>query len=187
MRIGVFLNGQTTELSVDYMLINDLVYFDTNAIAAQNPGQVSLVRAKLMNKLKLGRFYFDNLLVMQYVDQQSKLDLPLVNLRSSIYYSQMIFNQALLFEPGITVSFNTPYFSQSFSPSTSLFYLQTQQKTGGFAVIDLFANFKVNRARLFINYRHVNSSFTGFNYYGAPHYPLQDGGIVFGVNWPFYD
>lgn len=187
MRIGVFLNGQTTELSVDYMLINDLVYFDTNAIAAQNPGQVSLVRAKLMNKLKLGRFYFDNLLVMQYVDEQSKLDLPLVNLRSSIYYSQMIFNQALLFEPGITVSFNTPYFSQSFSPSTSLFYLQTQQKTGGFAVIDLFANFKVNRARLFINYRHVNSSFTGFNYYGAPHYPLQDGGIVFGVNWPFYD
>ena len=140
-----------------------------------------------MNKFKLGRFNFDNLVVVQYTDAQSKLDLPLINLRSSIYYSQLIFNQALLFEPGITVTFNSPYYSQSFSPATSLFYLQNQQKTGGFAVIDLFANFKVNRARLFINYRHVNSSFTGFNYYGAPHYPLQDGGIVFGVNWPFYD
>lgn len=187
LRIGAFLKGENTYLSFDYLLINDLVYFDTNALAAQNPGQVSLLRANLMNKFKLGRFNFDNLVVVQYTDAQSKLDLPLINLRSSIYYSQLIFNQALLFEPGITVTFNSPYYSQSFSPATSLFYLQNQQKTGGFAVIDLFANFKVNRARLFINYRHVNSSFTGFNYYGAPHYPLQDGGIVFGVNWPFYD
>lgn len=187
LRIGAFLKGKNTEISIDYLLINDLVYFDTNALAAQNPGQVTLLRANLRNKLNLGRFYFDNLVVVQHSDAQSKLDLPLINLRSSIYYSQMIFNQALLFEPGITVTFNSPYYSQSFSPATSIFYLQNQQKTGGFAVIDLFANFKVNRARLFINYRHVNSRFTGYYYYGAPHYPLQDGGIVFGVNWPFYD
>jgi hypothetical protein len=187
LRAGIFLNIPKTELSADYLLINELVYFNKDALPAQNDGQISLLRARLQNKITYRRLSVENLVVLQYTNDSSILNLPLLNLRSSIYLTQVLFNQALLFEPGLTVSFNTPYYSDAFSPATNMFYLQEEKKTGGFVVIDLFANFKVNRARLFLRYRHVNGSFSGFDYYAVPHYPLQDAGLNFGVIWPFYD
>ena len=60
-------------------------------------------------------------------------------------------------------------------------------RTGSTTEMTFGGNDKVKRAQIFPRLRHLNSGWSGYNYYDTPHYPLYDGGINFGVSWNFYD
>ncbi|MGC8865250.1 MAG: putative porin [Bacteroidales bacterium] len=187
VHLGGFLQGPQTLIKPEYYLINNLVYLNHEAAPAQAGGAISLLRVTLEQQISWGHMHawFEG--VWQRSSNTEVLSLPQWLAKSTVSVSGYLFDNALWAEPGITATWYSSYYAPAFMPSISSFYLQNEKKTGNFVVADLFLNAKIARARLFLRYRHFHAAWTGFNYWGAFHYPLSDAGINFGVIWPFYD
>jgi len=187
LRLGGFLSGRATEIRPEYILISKMVYLGADAMPRQRDNAFSMFRLWMSHHQKAGRWTLSGTVVLQKASDTISLRLPEVICRGTISLTAYLFNRALLVEPGVSATWNTAHFADSYMPSLNAFYLQSGKTIGNFAMADVFLNMKVARARLFLRYRHVNSHWTGYQYYGAPGYPLADGGLNFGVIWPFYD
>ena len=64
---------------------------------------------------------------------------------------------------------------------------QDEVKTGNFVMLNVFLNFKVKRANLFVKGVNIAQGLFGYNYIQTPHYPLWDRCVRFGVSWRFFD
>ena len=69
----------------------------------------------------------------------------------------------------------------------SSFHIQSNEKIGGFPLIDFFVNAKIKQTRLYLKAEHINSTATGNNFYSSPSYPYRDFLIRFGLVWNFFN
>ncbi|HAQ64288.1 MAG TPA: hypothetical protein DCR43_00280 [Bacteroidales bacterium] len=171
----------------DYYLLNQFVYLNEKAIPVQHSAEMSVARVWAGVKLKLGRWDMDGQTVYQFASDTSVIRLPQLLVRATIFYTGNMFEKALKIQPGVDFYWYPAYTGNGYMPALQSFYLQDVRTIGGYPWIDLFVNFRVKRAVLFLRYRHLNAAFTGYNYVDVPGYPLPDGGINFGVSWNFYD
>jgi len=185
--IGASLAKGTNLLGVRYYLLTDLLYFNQNALPAQQDGTTGLLQAWLYSRMQLGGFHFDNQLVLQQLSNNEALHLPTFMLKSRIYFRFPLFHRALMLQPGFSIFYTSAYQAKAYMPSTNVFYLQDEQEYGNYPYIDFFVNFKVQRARLFLKYKHIAKGLFGYDYMAVPNYPLQDGGLTFGLYWRFND
>jgi hypothetical protein len=72
-------------------------------------------------------------------------------------------------------------------PATGQFFIQRERKTGNYPVFDPFANFHLKRANIFVKYNHINQGWPDNDYFHTIGYPINPGGVRFGVSWNFYD
>ena len=123
----------------------------------------------------------------QNVSQSSEvLNLPAFVTRNTLYYSDEIFKRAMFIQTGVTFKYFTEYNMNAYSPLLSEFYVQNNEKLGGFPMFDAFINAKVRTMRIFFKFEHINSAWTGYNFYAAPNYPYRDFVIRFGLIWHFF-
>lgn len=174
-------------LGADYYLLSNLAYFSYDGNAKQNSKEISLIRGSAAIDYSWRRIHLQANAWYQYLNDTSALRLPTWIIKATLSYSGKIFKSALWIEPGIDFTWNSAYYADNYMPALQSFYLSNLKEIGGFPWIDLFVNFKVKRAQIFLRLRHLNSGWSGYNYYDTPHYPLYDGGINFGVSWNFYD
>ena len=73
-----------------------------------------------------------------------------------------------------------------YDPVLSEFYVQADEKFGEFPLIDVFFNMKVRQTRIFFIAEHVNSPFTGNDFFSAPGYPYRDFNVRFGIVWNLF-
>ena len=114
------------------------------------------------------------------------INIPEINTRHSIYYSDHLFKKAMYLQTGITLSYFSKYNMNAYDPVIAEFYVQNEAKLGGFPRLDLFVNAKIQQTRIFLKAEHFNSSMTGYNFYSAPNYPYRDFIIRFGIVWNFF-
>ncbi|MDD2964530.1 MAG: hypothetical protein PHU33_11330 [Bacteroidales bacterium] len=183
----VKLKYSIASAGLDYYLLNQYVYLDKDATAQQHGAEMSVARLWTGINIKLGRWNIDGQAVGQIASDTSVVKLPKLLVRATIFYTGHLFKKALKIQPGIDFYWYPAYHGDDYMPALQSFYLQDVKNIGGYPWIDLFANFRVKRAILFLRYRHLNAQFSGFNYMDVPRYPLPDGGINFGVSWNFYD
>jgi len=88
---------------------------------------------------------------------------------------------------GADVRYNTAYYADAYQPATGLFYLQNSKKLGNYPYIDLFANLKLKRTRVFFLYMNAGSLFLERRYFTSLHYPMNKATFRLGVSWSFYD
>jgi hypothetical protein len=67
------------------------------------------------------------------------------------------------------------------------FYQQQAFESPAFPLIDLFLNFKIKRARVFVKYNNVLKLFSSYGNIPTPYYPGMRNVIDFGFDWSFYD
>ena len=56
-----------------------------------------------------------------------------------------------------------------------------------FALADIFVNFRIKSARMYLKFENVGDAVFGKGYYLTPHYPMQGMTVQFGVSWRFFD
>lgn len=134
----------------------------------------------------LKKLHFDNTVTWQRSSVDA-LRLPSLVSSHALYVETFFFKKALLANLGFSCDFNSSYYANAFIPSSALFYLQNEIKTGGFARIDLFFNMKIKTARIFLMMENVADNLTGNSYYLTPHYPMAGRVFKFGVSWRFFD
>ena len=196
------VNTQALEVVVDakkygalqatYTTIDNYTYFgvqsSTNTVKPiQHGSTINYLKLRLNKEFKLGKFALDNSVLYQKVTQDSPvLNVPEYVIRNTFYYTNTFFNKNLFLQPGISFNYFPKYKMNAYDALLGEFYTQTAKEYGGYPRIDVFVNAKVRNARIYFKAEHLNSSFTGNNFYSAPNYPYRDWMIRFGLVWNFF-
>ena len=183
--------GVKLKAGIDYSLITNMFYFNNEALPAQHDGAVSVLSARLDKNISFWKFRFDNSLLFQKSSNSDILDLPLACARSAFYFDHEFYfaitGGRLQTQLGFEAEYNTAYYSYAYMPATGVFYNQKEMKTGNYPVINVFANIKLKRTRIFVGFEHVNQGLSGYDYFVSPYYPMNIRMFKYGLAWTFYN
>ena len=174
-------------IGVKQTSIAQYIYFGTDARPTQYDGMFSVREAYFSFHQNLWRFEFDGFASLQKASNEAVMHLPLVMSRLKIAYSQPMFHKAATLQPMVSVSYFTKYHADAYMPATRTFFLQNDVEIGNFPFIDLDIALKVQKANIFVSYSNMMLLIGNYNSFVAPHYPMRDSRIFFGVNWRLFN
>jgi hypothetical protein len=174
------------ELGANYALINNYIYYDTLGMPAQTNKELLVVAAYIDKRFNLRNLHFRARLLYQKASKEEYIHLPDFSAFVSAYY-QFIVSKVLYTQLGIDTRYYTSYYSDAYDPSTGLFYLQNEKKTGNYPYIDAYATLRLKRTRFFFKLINVGTSFLDKEYFTTPGYPMNRMTFRLGVAWSFYD
>ncbi len=162
------------------------------AVVNQADSKINYYDLKLFSKVDFGKFSLVNTARYQQKEQEvssgniSALNVPEWVTRNTIMYSSEVFNKSLFIQTGITFNYFTKFFADYYNPLISEFVTQEYREIGDFPRFDFFFNAKIQQTRVFIKVEHLNSSFTGYDYYSDPFSPYRDMSVRLGLVWNFF-
>ena len=162
------------------------------AVPNQSINEIKYYKVKLYSKIPFGKFSIVNTVQYQKKDQIVEFDeLSAINVpewitRNTIMYSSKLFNRSLDIQTGVTFNYFTKFWANYYNPLISEFVVQNYKEIGEFPRFDLFFNAKIQQTRVFIKVEHLNSSFSGYDYYSDPFTPFRDMSVRFGLVWNFF-
>ena len=161
--------------------------FSNNVTPRQSSGNVQVISANLNQNFKFGILHIDNDITYQKSTKSDLIPLPTLSLYSNLYIEFKI-AKVLNCELGGDLKYFTEYEAPDYSPVVSQFMLQNannKKKVGNYPLISVYANFDLKRTRFYVQYYHINQS--DGRYLWLPGYPMNPGGLHFGISWNFYD
>ncbi|MDB4293291.1 putative porin [Maribacter sp.] len=192
------------KLSANYSAIDNYTYFAPNTDTAtqeqidagllnafikpaQETNSLKHLKVKYNKEFRLGKFALNNTVMYQNVEQTNQvLNLPQLVTRNTLYFSSDVFKKAMYLQTGITFKYFTDYTMDAYNPVLGEFYVQNNEKLGGYPLLDFFINARVQQTRIYLKAEHFNSFFSKNNFYAAPDYPYRDFVIRFGLVWNFF-
>ena len=178
------------EPGLDYYLLSNYTYFDTDAVARQASGSFSVLRTGLGYQLGVGKLLLAG---QAYYTVQSRTDIlrtPTFLMNARFQY-ELLYAKVLYIQVGVDLHYKSAYFADAYMPVTQQFYLQNRQKVEGNVLADLYANLRVNRTRLFIKLTSANigqvAGVLSPGYFVAPDFLQMRRGFSFGVDWYLFD
>ena len=174
-------------IGVKQTSIANLIYFGFDARPAQFDGMFSIREAYLSFYQKLWRFELEGFASLQKSSNEEVVHLPLLHGQLRVGYSQPIFHKAAMLHPSLTIRYFTKYYADAYMPATRTFYLQNDVQIGNFPFIDLALSINVKKADIFVSYSNMFLLTGNYNAFIAPHYPMRDSRIFFGVNWRLFN
>lgn len=174
-----------TSINVGYETLNNYIYFNNNSLPEQSSSAVHVLNASLTNHLGFGIFNWDNEVTYQTSSNATVLPLPKFSIFSNMYLKFRI-ARVLDVQVGVDCNYYTKYHAPAYNPAIMSFYNQSEIECGNFAFADVYANFKLKKARFYVMYSHANKGlFGGNNYFSIPHYPLNPGRFQLGISVDF--
>ncbi len=153
----------------------------------QETNSLQHLKVKYSKEFKLKGFALNNTVMYQNVSQTNNvLNVPQLVTRNTLYFSADTFKKAMYVQTGVTLKYFTAYTMDAYNPVLGEFYVQNEEKLGGYPLLDFFINAKVRQTRIFLKAEHFNSLFSKYDYYAAPNYPYRDFVIRFGLVWNFF-
>lgn len=186
---------QWFDASVQLTSIKDHLYFSNDATDPRqqiiSPKQydkaINYLSVKVSREFKWWKLALDNTILYQQVDQENDiLNVPQIVTRNSLYFTNYFFRKALYLQTGFTFNYFTKFYINDYNPVTTEFVVQNQKEVGDFPMLDFFVNARIRQTRIFFKVEHLNSKFTGNDFYTAPNYPYRDLMIRFGLVWNFF-
>jgi hypothetical protein len=158
---------------------------------SQFSGGLSVAALTLRKEFKAWKFHLDTDLILQTSSNPDVLDLPLATIRSALFFEHLFRFEStggrINTQVGADVTFHTQYYAYSYMPATGRFYHQQEDLTGNYPFVNVFANIKIKRTRLFLMFDHVNSGMINNDYDMVPLYPMNIRMFRYGLAWTFYN
>ncbi|HPR56874.1 MAG TPA: hypothetical protein PK915_00715 [Bacteroidales bacterium] len=187
-KLSVFITQDRMKLGADVYTISNYLFIDTDTMPAQAGSSVEIFKAYLEKELRLGKFDFSGSVLYQKSSSSDIIRLPEWLACLTTTFNLRLFQGALNTRSGFDLRYNSPYYADAWMPAIRGFYHQNEKEIGGFIQADVFVNFKVKRTRFFFKLQNVLSLLgDSYDFYAVPHYPLQDFGLKFGLDWRFHD
>ena len=193
-----FTSKKWGAIGAEYTVLNDHIYFASileeddgpivNSAPYQATNTINYLKLKLQTEIRWKKFALDNTFMYQNTTQSANIfNVPDFTTRNTLYYSTHLFKKAVFLQTGLVFNYFTEYYMNAYDPLIGEFFIQEQQKIGGFPRFDYFVNVKVRRTRVFLKAEHFNSDMTGYNFFSAPNYPYRDFIVRFGIVWNFFN
>jgi hypothetical protein len=181
------------DAEVSYTGIDDYTYFtikanDSTPTPQQFGERVDYLKVKASREFRYKSFALMNTVMFQQaVSGEEVFNVPQIVTRHSLYYQDEWFKKAMFLQMGLTLKYFTEYEMNGYDPVLAEFYVQENEKLGGFPMVDLFFNAKIRQTRIYVKYEHINQLFNATNsHFAAPGYPYRDAVIRFGLVWNFF-
>jgi hypothetical protein len=193
--LKVEANTQWASAALELNTINDYLYFSNDNTAnlqlvspKQYDKRINHLSLKINKEIKFRKFALDNTFLYQKVGQSDMiLNVPQLVLRNTFYYSDYFFNKAMYLQTGVIFNYFSKFYANDYNPILGEFFVQNQKEIGAYPNMDLFANARIQRTRIYLKAEHFNSSMSENNYYSSPNNPYHDFIIRFGLVWNFFD
>lgn len=182
--------GKGNKLTYTVRNYQNYTYYSTEGIPAQSVDEgVTVNEIRLRQNFTFWNFlHQDNDVIYQLVGGNERvLPLPDLVTRNSIYFEFPLFNNALKCLLGTELNYFSKFYAKEYNSAIGRFQLQNTRQTGGYPLLDVFANFDLAKARIFVRYGHINQGFSGNNYLLTPSYAMPDRVIRLGITWRFFN
>ena len=174
-----------TNVNVGYETLNDFIYWNAAGLPAQHGGAIHVLSARWRQGLHFKAFNWDNSVTLQTSSNEEVLPLPKFAIYSNMY-ATFVISRVLHVQMGVDGNYYTKYYAPAYNPATMTFHSQQEMKCGDFAIMNLYANFKMKQARFFVAWTHFNQKLhSGDAYFSTPHYPLNPARLQIGVSVNF--
>jgi hypothetical protein len=178
--------GHGFELGAKYAVINNYIYNDASGIPNQTGDELLVLSAWLDKDFRYRGLHLRTRVLWQKTSDDRYIHLPDWSAFVSGYY-QFTISKVMFTQIGSDVRYNTKYYADAYAPSTGLFYLQNEKQYGNYPYIDVYADLRLKRTRVFFKYMNVGTHFLKGEYMTTPHYPMNRATFRLGVSWAFYD
>lgn len=178
-----------TNLKAGIETIKHYTYLDGDAFPQQTDGSVKVANATLTQNFHFGIFHLDNEITWQK-SSSDVLPLPTWSLYHNFYILTKVAKKVLNVQLGADVRYFSEYYAPAYAPGLQQFHIQNEAdriKIGNYPVVNVYANLQLKRTRFFVMLYHVNEGMGSRRYFYAPHYPMNQRLLKFGVSWNFYD
>jgi len=186
-KIAFSRNNKMFYLQAGLNILGNYVYLDTLALPALSAKSIILASLHLEKKFSWKGFNMINKLMIQSTNPEDIINVPLVAFGNTTYYENAFFKKVLKVQLGFDFYYHTTCYADAFMPATGMFFRQEDRKIGDFPFLDAFLNWKIKRTRFFLKYTNTLAGITGYNYFTAYGYPMNERGLRFGLSWTFYD
>jgi len=184
--IGVDMVKYKFSISGTSTFMGRYIYFDSIAEPAQSLDSIQVSQLFIRKDFSFWKIRFNNSIWIQQTDNDV-VRVPDYNLHHTIFYEDRFFKGKLASQIGFDVHYSSEYFSNGYTPATSVFYQQNSKQTNGYALVDFFINFKIKSARLTFKIQNIGDNLIAYNYENTPYYPMPGTVVQFGVTWRFFD
>lgn len=159
------------------------VYLNENITPDLSLNQENIIGVHASYNDTIGKLHLIETAV--YNNSSSKV-FPVIPFQSftRVGYMFSLFKNNLKVEAGLSGVYNDAWFATSYSPALDDFYLQSESKYGGLTVLNVFADFKIKSATLFLKVERVNIGWLKENSFIRDGYVAPPRTIRFGFNWP---
>ncbi len=180
-----------TSIRFNYALINNYIYFNRESKPEQYTGAVSIVSLALKKEFVVWKLHWDNSVLLQETSNDEVISLPLCAVKSSFFFDHTFrfksTGGSFDFQLGTEVFYHTLYHSYAYQPVTGDYYNQNTTETGNYPFVNVFMNIKLKRTRFYIMFDHLNSGYSGHDYFLVPDYPMNIRMLRYGLAWTFYN
>lgn len=182
------IHSQKYRLSVgaNYALTGNYIFNNEEALP-QQAGHEMLVLSAYLNKDFVSQHWLVRTQVLwQKGSQESYLHLPDFCGYASLNW-RTLWSKVMHTQIGVDVRYNTAFYADAYDAATGRYYWQNQKKIGNFPLVDVHANLKLKRTRVFFLWMNAASEFLNGDFWAAPNYPFYRRTFRLGVAWSFYD
>lgn len=175
--------GLSYQIGENYNRLNNDVH------VRQSGDAISLLTLQLYQDFKFGPFNWENVLTYQKSSAKDVLPVPQLNVYSNLYLRFKI-AKVLKCDFGADVRYFTKYYAPDYAPGLGQYAVQegpNRVEVGNYPILNVYANFHLKQTRFFVTMSHVNAGSGNKMYFLAPHYPLNDSILRFGLSWNFYN
>lgn len=175
--------GLSYQIGENYNRLNNDVH------VRQSGDATSLLTLQLYQDFKFGPFNWENVLTYQKSSAEDVLPVPQLNVYSNLYLRFKI-AKVLKCDFGADVRYFTKYYAPDYAPGLGQYAVQegpNRVEVGNYPILNVYANFHLKQTRFFVMMSHVNAGSGNKMYFLAPHYPLNDSILRFGLSWNFYN
>jgi len=172
------------EVSGQYHLINNYLYYDVEKLPQQTGAAISVGQLMIKKDFKFWRFHLDNTVILQQTSNDV-LRLPQLLTKQSFYYAGFLFKRALFSHVGVDFRLNDDFRSDTYFALTGQFHLQNGRIARAYPLVDVFVNFKVKEFRFFVKYENIIKPWYPVLYNQTIGFPENFNAIRFGVSWRF--
>ncbi len=183
-KVTLGFNLRKLSVEANYFIVGDMIYYNAFALPQQDLNNNYIYQVKINHTFSLWKFKMINTFAYQDIDNLSNIDLPKYSINSTLLIEHKFKNNITL-QLGGFVKYFSSFYAKEYLPLTESFYNQNKVLVGNYPFIDVFANLKIKRARVFVKMEHINSGYMGYDYFLTPHYPANDNIFRLGISWLF--
>lgn len=177
------LDHTDSHLQIRAENIQNHLYFNSDFLPAQHGGSVQVFSARMQQNLRAGILHWDNSLTFQTSSDETVIPLPKLAVYSNLYLK---FRIATLFvQLGVDCDYYTRYYAPRYQPATATFANQHEQMLGNYPFMNVYANFKLSKARFYVLFSHINQGWFSKDYFSVVDYPLNPRRFQLGISVDF--
>ena len=175
-----------------YSLLSNYIYYGYDGKPAQINTAENVAQLSVHKHFNLKKFQVHQELLYQTFSSglKSKIRLPDLLSKTSLYYQSYAFKKATFLQIGMDVNYTTEYNAKFYNPATRNFQLM-DKVIGNYPYVDLFVNAEIKTAKIFFKMEHFNQDIGGRSlfpnyFYASPYQPTALRRFRLGVAWKFY-